>query len=98
MANSQQKSLNLRGHRFQDLSNLENEIEIVLDRFLNPFLNSKSGNQNRKIEIVVGRGLNSNTFIDGKNPLRFYTEMYLHKTGFDWKNNGLNPGIIEVYC
>jgi hypothetical protein len=69
-----------------------------LDRFLNPFLNSKSGNQNRKIEIVVGRGLNSNTFIDGKNPLRFYTEMYLHKTGFDWKNNGLNPGIIEVYC
>jgi hypothetical protein len=85
-------TLNLRNHVFLDLSNLQNEVELALDQFLKPFI--KSNSKTRKITIIVGRGLNSARFISGKNPLRFYTEVYLGKTGFDWKNNALNPAGI----
>lgn len=96
MAQKLEYSLNLRGVKFQDLSNLQDEVELELDRFLTPFLTSKSSN--RKITIVVGRGLNSTRLIEGKNPLRFYTEQYLQKLGMNWRGNVLNPGIIELSC
>jgi hypothetical protein len=91
-----QTELNLRGIRFNDLSDLQNEVELILDKFLRPYL--KSNNHNKRLTIVVGRGLNSSTFIDNKNPLRFYTENYLNMLGMEWKNNSLNQGVIEVFC
>lgn len=87
--------LNLRSAKFKDLSDLQNEVELILDKFLRSFLLSNKAKTN--LCIIVGRGLNSTTFIKGKNPLRFYTENYLDKVGIVWKNNLLNSGIIEVY-
>ena len=35
--------------------------------------------------IITGKGIHSKHFIEGKNPLRYYTENYLDKIGFAWK-------------
>jgi hypothetical protein len=88
-------TLNLRSTKFYDLGNLQNEVEMILDKFLRAFLLSKHSKP--ILFIIVGRGLNSKTFINDKHPLRFYTENYLDKVGLFWKNNLLNPGVIEVY-
>lgn len=95
MHQNSRHTLNLRSTRFQNLSDLQNEVELILDKFLRSFLLSNKAKPN--LFIIVGRGLNSTTFIKGKNPLRFYTENYLDKVGLVWKDNLLNPGIIEVY-
>jgi hypothetical protein len=85
-------------HNFKpiDYGLLEIELEFKLDSFLRPLLNLKSC----KIEIVVGKGLNSKRFINGKNPLRFYTEKYLQKLNLDYKEGGYfegQDGVLIVH-
>lgn len=89
-----QQSLNLKNLRIDDVQFMRSEVEQALDKFLLPFLRL---NKNQKVEIVVGRGLNSNFFIEGKHSLLYYTEIYLDKLGLDWRISAINPGLIEVW-
>ncbi len=79
----------------------EKELEERIDKFLTPFLNqSYNGRTNFRVKIIVGKGLNSKTFIENKNPIKFFTEKYLNKLGLDWKYEGLadfgNEGVILI--
>ena len=74
----------------------ENDIWIALDRFIN---NVKLQNSRQikteipvKICIVVGKGLQSKNFINGKSILRFHTEKYLDKCGYSWRDGHYNQG------
>lgn len=75
----------------------ETELFYKLDSFI--FERIKSG-QALKLEIIVGKGLSSKKWIEGKNPLRFYTEKYLNQANLEWNNgtylNG-GDGVILVY-
>jgi Smr domain len=89
--------LNLRNQYFDSSSHIQQEVEVLLDRFLLPYMNKK----NITLRIVVGKGINSNTNINGKNPLRFYTEQYLKSLGFNYRNGSYNEGqegviIVEL--
>jgi hypothetical protein len=88
------QSLNIKTIHVEDVQFMRSEIEQALDKFLLPFLRS---NKNQKVEIIVGRGLNSNFFIEGKHSSLYYTEIYLNKLGLDWRISALNPGMIEVW-
>jgi len=93
---SQSLSLDLHQVRFES-SNIQSELEIILDRFIYPHLQN---GKTKKLQIIVGKGLNSKKFIKGKNCLRYYTEIYLQKLNLDFKNiedffGG--SGAIEVY-
>ncbi|MEM1312170.1 MAG: hypothetical protein AAGF07_01765 [Patescibacteria group bacterium] len=71
-------------------------VERVLDKFMTPLLHQ----QNVEIVIIVGNGLHSNRFINGKNPLRVYVENYLVKLGVDWASADLErnfEGMIRVH-
>lgn len=86
--------LNLRNLRAWHGSYLDKEIFLLIDKFVMPYLTSK---KRHVLEIIVGRGLNSSQFIDGKNPTRYYCEQYLTKLNLHWKNHSINPGVIEIY-
>lgn len=74
--------LNLHQLYFEGESFVEEEVEEVVDNFVSPYLLS----QNREeLMIITGKGIHSKHFIEGKNPLRYYTENYLDKIGFTWK-------------
>ena len=45
-----------------------------------------------KLGIVVGKGVRSKNKINGKNPLRFYTEQYLNHCSFEWRNGRFGEG------
>jgi hypothetical protein len=72
-------SLDLHKLNLKDDPNPQNTIFIKLDRFLTPLLPK----QNIQIEIIVGRGHNSKTWIEGKPVLRYYTETYLMMLGLE---------------
>jgi len=57
------------------------EYECLLDRFIRINSNSKKVS---RVRIITGKGLRSKNFINNKNPIRFYTEQYLIKTGYSW--------------
>lgn len=82
------RTLNLRQHKFVDLSHLQSEIEVILDQFLAPCLNRSRF----CVTIIVGKGANSKRFINGKNPLRYYTEQYLKKLGLPFRNGQFHEG------
>ncbi len=67
----------------------------VLDRFMLKYLQLPSAN----LEIVVGKGIGSKNFINGKNPLRHYVEQYLDSIGCEYSGGSyLNntEGVIIV--
>ncbi|GAB4145979.1 MAG: hypothetical protein OHK0017_06190 [Patescibacteria group bacterium] len=82
--------LDLRSYPFDLQSDLEAQVELLLDRFLRPYLQSK--NFRGTAVILVGRGLNSQRYIQGKNPLRYYTEQYLLRLGLSFANASVNQG------
>ena len=45
-----------------------------------------------KVGIVVGKGVRSKNKINGKNPLRFYTEQYLDHCEYGWRNGRVGEG------
>ena len=66
-----------------------------LDKFMSKYLHLKSAD----LEIVVGKGIGSKNFIQGKNPLRYYVEGYLESigcefTGGSYLNN--TEGVVLV--
>ncbi len=86
--NPNEAILNLRQISFDNHLQSQGEIELVLDKFIAPLLQR----QGISAKIIVGKGMNSSTFIDGKHPLRYYTECYLSKLGLYWKNGFLTEG------
>jgi hypothetical protein len=72
--------LNLHEIYFQGGSFIQEELEEVLDDFVAPFLLKPT-----KLLIITGKGIHSKHFINGKNPLRYYTEKYLEKVGVSWQ-------------
>jgi hypothetical protein len=82
------KVLDLHYFRASDYSSMERELEHKLDNFIHPFLNLN----NCRFEIIVGKGHNSKNLIQGKNPLRYYTESYLNKMGLSYRDGGYFEG------
>lgn len=90
------KILDLHHLKFNSPYEIEEKIYHKLDNFLHPFLKKHTSSHTIKVEIVVGKGLNSTNFIEGKNPLRFYVEKYLNKLGIEWQNS-YDRGAIFVW-
>jgi hypothetical protein len=67
-------SLDLHKLGLKDEPNPQDVIYRKLDQFITPLLKK----QDIQIEIIVGRGHNSRTFIDGMPVLRYYTYQYLN--------------------
>ncbi len=74
--------LNLHQTYFDGESFVEEELEEVLDSFIAPFLIT---HDEEELLIITGKGIHSKHFIDGKNPLRYYTEKYLDSVGIPWQ-------------
>jgi DNA-nicking Smr family endonuclease len=72
--------LDLHSLYFEGESFVQLELEEVLDNFLAPHIMEESG----ELVIITGKGIHSKHFIEGKNPLKYYTEIYLDKLGLDW--------------
>ncbi len=89
MITNKQKVLNLRGIKFDLGSDLGFQVEAILDAFVTPHLVRNKG---QKLYLIVGKGTNSRKFINGKNPLRFYTESYLEKLNLRFQNGGCGEG------
>lgn len=75
---------------------LQRNIESRLDSVFYPILQktvkkypaTKKSNYEYigiQVRLIVGKGLNSRTHINGKHPVRFYTEQYLTKLGLSWR-------------
>ncbi len=88
--------LDLHNFRASGWQFFENELFQKIDNFV--YHSQQSGQ--KKVEIVVGRGINSKNQIEGKNPLRFYTEKYLQQAGLTWQAGvelNRNSGTIVVW-
>jgi hypothetical protein len=72
--------LNLHEMYFEGSSFVQDELEEVLDDFITPYLLKPT-----RLLIIAGKGIHSKHFIEGKNPLRYYTEKYLEKLGVPWE-------------
>jgi hypothetical protein len=87
--------LDLHHLRTYNGETIEEAVERILDDFLLPYLLKKTAD----ITIIVGKGLGSKKFINGKNYLRYYTENYLQKIGCSWTSNdiyGQFDGQIKI--
>jgi hypothetical protein len=70
-------------------------VERLLDAFLTKYLLCTSV----KLEIVVGRGIGSTRFINGKNPVKHYTEQYLRRMNCPFREGSIlfnEDGVIWV--
>ena len=76
-----------------DLS-VEFQIQSKIQTFLLPHLQR----QTFIAKIIVGKGLNSQNFIQGTNPLRFYTQNYLTTLNISFKDTDftwdMSPSIL----
>lgn len=81
--------LDLHNLGFGSFLEVEEVVFGELDRFLYPFLSGKKSGQ---VRIIVGRGLNSKRRIEGRNPMRYYTEKYLKNVGLTWRDGGYFDG------
>lgn len=75
-------TLDLHNFQASDWQFFESELFQKLDEFIYQHSRSKIN----KVAIVVGKGLSSRRLIEGKNPLRYYTEQYLNQTALEWTN------------
>lgn len=86
--------LNLRG-KFVKEQLIQEDIEKTLDKIIYPLLRRT----NYRVTIIVGKGNSSSSMIQGKNLIRYYTEIYLEKVGIDWRNGNHfegQEGVIIV--
>lgn len=89
------KTIDLHKIRINNDFSVQSQVEDFLEKQIRPFLYHK----NMKICLIVGKGLNSKKMIEGKNPVRFYTENFLNNLGFNWQNENSfwgDSGIIWV--
>ena len=82
------RTLNLRSYNFEDPSNIPQEVELILDSFIAPFLQRRSV----RLIIIVGKGIGSRRTIGGKNPLRYYTERYLNALQLPYRQGAYHEG------
>ncbi len=90
--------LNLHQMYFEGESFVQEDLEEVLDFFVTPFLLDPTPDE---LLIITGKGIHSKHFINGKNPLRYYTELYLNEVGIDWqyedeKHGGIGAIVARV--
>jgi hypothetical protein len=83
-----QNTLDLHHLRFGAGESVEECVNRKLDNFMSRYLLCKSVD----ITIIVGKGLGSKKTINGKNPLRYYTEVYLKNLGCEWTNGDFMTG------
>jgi Smr domain len=83
--------LNLHELYFEGESFVQEELEEILDGFVSPFLMDKS---NPRLLIITGKGIHSRHFINSKNPLRYYTEIYLDKIQVPWRHTDTEHGGV----
>jgi DNA-nicking Smr family endonuclease len=83
--------LNLHELCFEGEGFVQEELEEILDGFVSPFLLDK---HTQKLLIITGKGIHSRHFINGKNPLRYYTEIYLDKIQVDWYHTDIEHGGV----
>jgi hypothetical protein len=80
----------------------QEDVWLALDKFISKIKiqNNKKirYGQHVKINIIVGKGLQSKNLINGKNPLRYFAENYLNLCGYTFKDgeyfNGQNGTIV----
>ena len=67
----------------------------LVDKFITPYLFKPTAN----LRIIVGKGLGSKKFINGKNLLRYCTELYLDSVGIEYKEGSFidgQEGVIKI--
>lgn len=96
------QTLNLAILNLRTSYNNEPSIEEVvwrrLDTFIYPYLILKKADY-IDLRIIVGKGLSSRNSIEGKNPVRYYTEKYLEQLQIEWRDGGYfegQEGVIVV--
>ncbi len=90
-----QSTLDLHHIRFLSGESPQEAVYRELDKFMTRWFLSRSAD----ITIIVGKGLGSKKFINGKNMLRHYTEEYLTLAGCEWTNDkdwAGQEGVIRV--
>ena len=91
-------TLDLHQLYFESEIFVQEELEQVLDSFVTPFLVDQT---TQTVLIVTGKGIHSRHFINGKNPLRYYTEQYLNNVKLSWQyqaqaHGGKGAILVEV--
>ena len=92
---SNQYTLDLHHLKLNYGENVQEAVYRILDNFMSRTLMARTAD----LTIIVGKGLGSKHFIDGKNSLRFYTEQYLSMVGCTWTNGDYTTGqegVIRV--
>jgi hypothetical protein len=92
---SDQNTIDLHHVRIQKNETVQEVVFRKLDKFMARHLICKTAD----LTIIVGKGLGSKNFIDGKNALRYYTEQYLQNVGCTWTNGDYwtgQEGTIRV--
>jgi hypothetical protein len=95
LKNSNKKVLDLHSLKRIPGESVEQAVYRYVDKFMTPFLNQKTID----VSIVVGKGIRSSRFINGKNPLRYYVETYLTKIGCSWTCGDFmsgQEGVIRI--
>lgn len=90
--------LNLHDIYFDGEEFVQEELEEILDGFVTPFL---LDTVSQKLLIITGKGIHSKHFINSKNPLRYYTEIYLDKIQVNWhhtdsEHGGVGAIVVEL--
>jgi hypothetical protein len=74
----------------------EQDVWNVLDNFMHTMEHKHSMKLKKgfsiKVGVIVGKGVRSKNWINGKNPLRAYTEEYLNHCNLNWRNGRYGEG------
>lgn len=90
------RTLDLHNLRPNPGENIQEAVARSLDNFMVKLLSQTQG----EVCIIVGKGIGSKSLIEGKNPLRYYTENYLTQLGYKWRNDffgdSAQDGVINI--
>jgi hypothetical protein len=74
----------------------QNDVRNVLDDYFQKMAQKFSLKLKKgfvvKLGVIVGKGTRSKNTINGKNPLRAFTEEYLNQVGYNWRNGRFGEG------
>jgi len=74
----------------------QSDVWNALDSFLSKVKNKHAQKLKKgfviNLGIVVGKGVRTKNWINGKNPLRHYTEEYLNHCGYSWRSGRQGEG------
>jgi hypothetical protein len=97
-SNNKILELDLHHLNFTNVSSVENSIELVMDKFLSPHLESLDKTE-KTIVIIVGKGNNTpkDKMVKGVPALRYFTLEYLKKLGFVGATYSHESGKITAF-